>query len=141
MNSTHILLVEDNEGDVLLTLDCFEELDIETVFTVARNGEEALNALSLNEDKEIKNKPDLILLDINLPVYNGLEILKKIKSNDKTKKIPVVMLTSSDSQSDIDTAYENFANSYVVKPYDSDGYTQTAKNIESYWLQFSKITK
>ncbi|RAK22684.1 response regulator receiver domain-containing protein [Flavobacterium aquaticum] len=135
----HILLVEDNEGDILLTQDAFEESKINTEISVARNGQEALDFLyNRNAFLEAK-KPDLILLDINLPIYNGHEVLKKIKQDSNLKKIPVIMLTTSAFANDINQAYENNCNSYVKKPLDMQEFLEAILKIENFWLEICTL--
>jgi CheY-like chemotaxis protein len=141
MKEVHILLVEDNEGDILLTLDAFEESKIRTNISVVRNGAEALDFLYRRGDYKEVNLPDLILLDINLPIYNGHEVLKKIKEDTSLKKIPIIILTTSSSQKDINKAYENYCNSYVSKPIDMDNFFKVILKIDEFWLQLSKLAK
>lgn len=137
----HILLVEDNEGDIILTLDAFEESKINTEISVARNGQEALDFLyNRNAFLEAK-KPDLILLDINLPIYNGHEVLKQIKQDSNLKKIPVIMLTTSAFSNDIGQAYENNCNSYVKKPLDMDEFIEAILKIENFWLELCTLPR
>src|SRR5690606_9532787 len=116
MKEVHILLVEDNEGDIVLTLDAFEESKIRTKISVVKNGADALDFVFNRGNYKEEDRPDLILLDINLPIYSGHEVLKKIKEDPSLKTIPVIMLTTSASQKDINKAYENYSNSYVTKP-------------------------
>ncbi|OYX28412.1 MAG: two-component system response regulator [Flavobacteriales bacterium 32-35-8] len=139
MKQVHILLVEDNEGDIVLTLDAFEESKIKTKISVVRNGADALDFLFKKENFEEAERPDLILLDINIPVYNGHDVLKKIKEDTSLKTIPVIMLTTSSSQTDINKAYENYTNSYVTKPIDMDDFLKVILKIEEFWLQLSKL--
>jgi len=139
LKPVHILLVEDNEGDILLTLDAFEESKVKTDISVARNGKEALDFLFNRGTFIESNKPNLILLDINIPIYNGHEVLKKIKTDDTLKKIPVIMLTTSDNPKDIDKAYENHCNSYINKPLDMDDFLDAILKIEAFWLQLSTL--
>lgn len=139
MKEVHILLVEDNEGDIVLTLDAFEESKIKTKLSVARNGEEALDFLFRNGPFESAEKPDLILLDINIPIFNGHEVLKKIKEDASLRKIPVIMLTTSSDRKDINAAYENYCNSYITKPLDMDEFLKAILKIEQFWLQLSKL--
>lgn len=139
MNEAHILLVEDNEGDVVLTLDAFEESKIKTTISVVRNGGEALDFLQQKGDFEYADRPDLILLDINLPVYSGHEVLKTIKVDPSLKKIPVIMLTTSSNQKDINLAYELHANSYITKPIEMRDFLKAILQIEEFWLQLSKL--
>lgn len=137
--TVHILLVEDNEGDIILTLDAFEESKINTEISVARNGQEALDFLyNRNAFLEAK-KPDLILLDINLPIYNGHEVLKQIKQDTNLKKIPVIILTTSAFSNDIGQAYENNCNSYVKKPLDMDEFIEAILKIENFWLELCTL--
>ena len=100
----HILLVEDNEGDIILTKEAFEECKVKIQISIAKNGQEALDFLFKRGQFSMSKKPDLILLDINIPIFNGHEVLKQIKSDSILKKIPVIMLTTSSSQKDIDEA-------------------------------------
>ena len=95
LNLAHILLVEDNEGDILLTMEAFEECNVKTEISVAKNGQEALDFLFKRTKYVDAKKPDLILLDINIPIYNGHEVLQQIKTDPELKKIPVIMLTTS----------------------------------------------
>jgi CheY-like chemotaxis protein len=139
MKPAHILLVEDNEGDIILTLDTFEESKIKSEISVVRNGQEALDFLFQRGQYANVAQPDLILLDINIPIYNGHEVLKLIKEDDSIKKIPVIMLTTSSSQKDINLAYENHANSYVKKPLEMNEFVQAILKIEEFWLQISKL--
>ncbi len=139
MKEVHILLVEDNEGDIVLTLDAFEESKIKTNISVARNGEEALDFLYKKGQFESATKPDLILLDINIPIFNGHEVLKKIKEDSTLRKIPVIMLTTSSDRKDVNSAYENYCNSYITKPLDMDEFLKAILKIEQFWLQLSKL--
>lgn len=139
MKEVHILLVEDNEGDIVLTLDAFEESKIKTNISVVKNGRDALEFLFKKGKYHNVDKPDLILLDINIPIYNGHDVLKKIKEDPLLKKIPVIMLTTSSNPKDITTAYENHANSYIVKPIEMEEFIQAILKIEEFWLQLSKL--
>src|SRR5690606_40010434 len=104
MRKVHILLVEDNEGDIVLTLEAFEESKIRTDISVVKNGADALDFLFKKGKYTDAQRPDLILLDINIPVFNGHDVLKKIKSDPVHKLIPVIMLTTSGNQKDINLA-------------------------------------
>ena len=136
----HILLVEDNEGDILLTKEAFEESKVITQISVSRNGQEALDFLFRRGTFMDAKKPDLILLDINIPIYNGHEVLKQIKTDSILKKIPVIILTTSSNQTDIDSAYENHTNSYIKKPLDMEEFLETILKIEEFWLQLSTLS-
>lgn len=141
MKLANILLVEDNEGDILLTKDAFEESRVKTVINVARNGQEALDYLFKRGDfKEVK-KPDLILLDINIPIFNGHEVLQKIKSDPVLKKIPVIILTTSSNEKDVEKAYENHSNSYIRKPINMEDFLKAILKIEEFWLQLNTLSK
>jgi len=136
----HILLIEDNEGDILLTLDAFEECKVKTEISVVKNGQEALDFLFKRETFIDAKKPDLILLDINIPIFNGHEVLNKIKADPILKKIPVIMLTTSSNQKDLDRAYENHCNSYVKKPLEIREFLDAILKIEEFWLQLTTLS-
>lgn len=137
----HILLVEDNEGDVLLTLDAFEECRIKTDISVAKNGREALDFLFMRGAFTKAKRPDLILLDINMPIFNGHQVLQQLKADPSLKKIPVIMLTTSCDQKDIDKAFENHCNSYVKKPLEVSEFLKAVLKIEEFWLELSTLSK
>ncbi|WP_179020119.1 response regulator [Winogradskyella forsetii] len=141
MKLANILLIEDNEGDILLTREAFEESKVKTVIDVARNGQEALDYLYKRGDFTEVKKPDLILLDINIPIFDGHEVLSKIKSDPKLKKIPVIVLTTSSNEKDIEKAYENHTNSYVRKPLNMEDFLKAILKIEEFWLQLTTLTK
>lgn len=141
VNKTHILLVEDNEGDIILTIDAFEESKIDSKISVARNGQEALDFLYKKGSFTNVEKPDLILLDINMPIFNGHEVLIKIKQDPSLKKIPVIMLTTSSNQQDIDKAYENHANSYITKPVEIQDFLDAILKIKEFWLQLTTLSE
>lgn len=139
ISPAHILLVEDNEGDVLLTLEAFEECKLKTEISVAKNGQEALDFLFKRGAFINVKKPDLILLDINIPIFNGHEVLGKIKTDSNLKKIPVIMLTTSSNQKDLNSAYENHCNSYIKKPLDIGEFLRAILKIEEFWLQLTTL--
>lgn len=141
MQEAHILLVEDNEGDILLTMDAFEESKLLTKISVVKNGSEALDFLFREGKFKDADRPDLILLDINMPIYNGHEVLKKIKADSSLKKIPVIMLTTSANKKDVHEAYENHVNSYVIKPLEMEDFMEAVLKIEDFWLQLVKLAK
>lgn len=140
MKTVHILLVEDNEGDILLTQEAFEESKFNIQISVARNGQEALDFLHQTGAFTQAKVPDLILLDINIPIFNGHEVLARIKQHEELKKIPVIMLTTSSNKKDIQRAYENHTNSYITKPVDMNEFLEAIQKIEDYWIQLSKRT-
>ncbi len=129
-----ILLIEDNEGDILLTLEAFKESKITNNFNICRDGEEALSYLSKQGDFINATTPDIILLDLNLPKIDGKQVLEKIKNNEKSRLIPVVVLTSSKAERDIMQSYELHANSYIVKPVDFDQFTEIVETIDNFWF-------
>lgn len=141
MKLAHILLVEDNEGDILLTKEAFEEGKIRTEISIARNGQEALDFIFKKGAFVNAKKPDLILLDINIPIFNGHEVLKQIKQDPIVKKIPVIMLTTSSNQKDIDLAYENHSNSYIKKPIEMEEFLEAILKIEEFWLHLTTLAK
>ncbi len=140
MKFAHILLVEDNEGDIILTREAFEESKVKTVISVAKNGKEALDFLFKRGEFAHVKKPDLILLDINIPIYNGHEVLRQVKADPVLKKIPVIMLTTSSSQKDLGNAYENHCNSYVKKPLEMREFLTAILKIEDFWLQLTTLS-
>lgn len=136
MKKFEILLVEDNEGDIVLTAEAFEECQIDSNLNVVKNGKEALNYLGIETDHKPKNAyPDIILLDINLPLLNGHEVLYQIKNNEKTKHIPVIILTTSSASVDINKTYENYANCFITKPTDINDFFETIKILSKFWFQ------
>ncbi len=137
----HILLVEDNEGDILLTLEAFEECKVRTEISIAKNGQEALDFLFKRGAFTNVKKPDLILLDINIPIFSGHEVLQQIKASSELKKIPIIMLTTSASQKDINDAYENHCNSYVIKPLAISEFLKAILKIEQFWLEITTLSK
>ena len=141
MKEVHILLVEDNEGDIVLTLEAFEESKVKNKISVVKNGQDALDFLYKKGIFKEAETPDLILMDINIPIYSGHDVLKMIKEDDILKTIPVIMLTTSSNQKDIDKAYQNYTNSYVTKPIEMDDFLKTILKIEEFWLQLSKLPK
>lgn len=137
MKNKKILLVEDNPDDVDLTIRAFKKNNILNEIVVVNDGEEALdylNGTGKHSGLDISNLPQLILLDLKLPKLDGHEVLKEIQKNEKTKLIPVVILTSSKEESDIIKGYTNGCNSYVQKPVDFEEFTKAIQNLGIYWL-------
>jgi Response regulators consisting of a CheY-like receiver domain and a winged-helix DNA-binding domain len=134
-----ILLVEDNEGDVGLVEEVFHEAKIRNKLNVAEDGEEAM--LFLRKEGKFLNvsRPDIILLDLNLPLKDGREVLKEIKEDDDLKRIPVVVLTTSKAEEDVLKSYDLHANSYITKPVDFDQFIKVIKSIEDFWLDVVKL--
>jgi len=130
-----ILLIEDNEAHAELVKRSFEDNAVANKIRHLKDGEEAYKFLFENQEiYEEGNMPNLILLDLRLPKIDGMEILKKIKTEEKLKNIPVVILTSSHAEKDLIAAYSNYANSYLVKPLDFNKFTQLMKDLGFYWL-------
>jgi two-component system, chemotaxis family, response regulator Rcp1 len=139
MKDIHILLVEDNEGDIILTQEALTDAKIKNKVSVARDGEEAINNLNKAANDGGTELPDLILLDINLPKIDGKEVLQYIKGNPAFKKIPVVMLTTSSSELDIVDAYNHHANCFITKPVDLNKFFEVVKMIEDFWITIVKL--
>lgn len=136
-----ILLVEDNEGDIVLTLQALKKANLTNGISVARDGDEALRYLRKKGQFENVETPDLILLDINLPKIDGMEVLVEIKNEETLKAIPVVMLTTSDSESDIIKSYNNHANCYITKPVDFAKFMDVVQMIKDFWISIVKLPK
>lgn len=134
-----ILLVEDNPGDVRLTQEVFKEGKIRNKLNVAWNGEEALAYLHREGRFAQAPRPDIILLDLNLPRKGGREVLAEIKADAKLKCIPVVILTTSQAEKDITESYTQHANCYIVKPVELDQFINVVRTIEGFWLQIVKL--
>lgn len=134
-----ILLIEDNSGDVLLTKEAFEEIDYKDHINVARDGEDALDYLYKRGPYERAKRPDLILLDLNLPRKDGREVLQVIKQDEKLRSIPVVVLTTSKSDRDIQICYDLHANCYITKPVDFEEFLSIMKQVLDYWLKLVRL--
>lgn len=141
MNEIQILLVEDNEGDILLTLEAFKEMKVKNTVTVVKDGVEAIEFLKNRGEANSLTMPDLILLDINMPKLNGIEVLEFIKKDEKFRKIPVVMLTTSSSQEDISACYDKFANCFITKPMDFGRFMDVVEQIETFWFTTAQLPK
>jgi chemotaxis family two-component system response regulator Rcp1 len=129
-----ILLVEDNPGDVRLLKEAFQEFKTAHKLHTAVNGEEALDFIFRRHNHTDKPLPDLILLDINLPTMNGHQVLNAVKKAPQLKRIPVVMLTSSNSDADVNKAYDEYANAYVQKPSNLNDFFDLVGIIERFWF-------
>ena len=127
-----ILLVEDNPNDVELALHALKKNNLTNRIEVVRDGEEALDFIFGNGSDS--NRPKVILLDLKLPKVDGLEVLKRLKSDPQTRSIPVVMLTSSAEERDIVKSYQLGVNSYIVKPVDFEQFTEAVRHLGLYWL-------
>lgn len=129
-----ILLVEDNPGDVRLTIEALKEAKVLNKLTVVKDGIEALSLLRGQGQYAGDTRPDLILLDLNLPRKDGREVLAEIKGDDNLKHIPVVILTTSQDEQDVLKSYNLYANCYITKPVDLDQFITVVKSIEDFWL-------
>lgn len=128
-----VLLVEDNPDDVTIVRRAMRKSDLKCDLYVASDGEEALDMLARKGEFEDTPRPDLILLDINLPKINGLEVLAKIKQDDQLKRIPVIVLTISEREEDMARAYDSGAASYMTKPVDSKDFERLIQTVQEYW--------
>jgi len=124
-----VLLVEDNASDVELTLRALQKRNLANRVVVARDGVEALEVL-----EHAEAPPKVVLLDLKLPKLNGLEVLRRMKSDDRTKRIPVVVLTSSHEEPDVEESYRLGVNSYIVKPVDFESFASAVAEVGLYWL-------
>jgi CheY-like chemotaxis protein len=136
-----ILLVEDNEGDIVLTVEALKEAKMTNKIAVVRDGEEALCYLQKTGIYAGVSTPDIIFLDINLPKIDGKEVLARIKKDDQLKMIPVVILTTSDSEKDIMESYTNHANCYITKPVDFNKFMQVVHTIKDFWITIVRLPK
>jgi len=134
-----ILLVEDDPGDELITREAFEHNKLHNRLHVAHDGEEGLNYLYQRGGFEDVPRPDLILLDLNLPKYDGRQLLEKIKSDPELCRIPVVILTTSSAEEDVLRSYKLHANAYVTKPVDLDQFINAVRQIDEFFLQVVKL--
>lgn len=137
----NILLVEDNEGDILLTLEALKEAKIHNEINVIKDGDAALDYLHKRGKYENAESPDLILLDINLPKMDGIEVLSHIKSDEQLMVIPVVMLTTSESEKDIFESYQSHANCYITKPVNFENFMEVIQTIKDFWINIVKLPK
>ncbi|MFN8323652.1 MAG: response regulator [Chitinophagales bacterium] len=135
-----ILLVEDNPGDIRLTQEALKESQTEIHLDVVSDGEQALDFLMKRNKYVDALRPHIILLDLNLPRKNGIEVLKEVKSNDSLKKIPIIVLTTSDADHDISKAYNLHANCYILKPVDFDDFAKVIKLVETYWFNTVQLS-
>lgn len=134
-----ILMVEDNPSDVRLTREAFKDAKVRNRMHVAVDGEDAMAYLRQEGRHRDALKPDLILLDLNLPKKNGREVLAEIKADPELKRIPVVILTTSDDEKDIFTAYDLHVNAYIKKPVDLDQFIKIVEAVEDFWLTVVKL--
>jgi two-component system, chemotaxis family, response regulator Rcp1 len=134
-----ILLVEDSPGDVRLTVEVLKQAKVHNELHVSSDGLEALTYLQETARDPKANRPDLILLDLNLPRMDGRELLANIKNDAELRQIPVVVLTTSKAEEDVLRAYDLHANCYITKPVDLDGFVKVVEAIENFWFTIVKL--
>jgi len=134
-----ILLVEDNPGDVRLAREALKESKVRNRLFVVEDGVQAMSFLRREGDHTEAPRPDLVLLDLNLPRKSGREVLAEIKTDENLKHIPVVVLTVSRAEEDVMRCYSNYANCYIIKPLDFTQFMKVTKSIEDFWLTIVKL--
>jgi CheY-like chemotaxis protein len=141
VHTIEVLLVEDDPGDVLLTKEAFEDNKVKNNLSVVSDGEEAIRFLRREGDYGEAARPDLILLDLNLPRKDGREVLKDIKADPELRSIPVVVLTTSEADEDILSSYDLHANAYVTKPVDFDSFIRIVRQIDDFFVSVVKLPR
>jgi chemotaxis family two-component system response regulator Rcp1 len=134
-----VLLVEDSPGDVRLTREAFKDAKVHINLHVASDGAEAMAFLGREGENSNAPRPDLILLDLNLPKKDGREVLAELKESPTLKSIPVVILTTSASEADIQGSYQRHANCFITKPVNLEGFLKVVKSIDNFWLSVVKL--
>jgi two-component system, response regulator len=143
-NAVEILIVEDTDQDLQLTLRALRKANLTNRIQIARDGEEALEFIFCegpHANRKIENGPKVILLDLKLPKIDGLEVLQRIKSDPRTQSIPVVVLTSSKEQNDVVDSYKLGVNSYIVKPVNFESFAKAVQELGMYWLLLNQPPK
>jgi CheY-like chemotaxis protein len=137
MKSNRILLIDDNPGDARLTQEVLKEsnLDKKLVIDIISDSEEAENFITNELNSSSDRRPDIIILDLNLPKKNGIELLKLLKSTEHTKYIPVIIMTTSDAEFDLQSGYSCHANAYILKPPDFESLVKVMNSISSFWFE------
>jgi len=135
MRPIEVLLVEDNPGDVRLTQEALRDCKVRNRLSVVTDGEEALAYVRRQGKFKGEMRPDVILLDLNLPRKDGRQVLEELKADPNLRRIPVVIMTSSDAEQDVIRAYDLNVNCYVTKPVDFDQFVRVVKAIEEFWLE------
>jgi chemotaxis family two-component system response regulator Rcp1 len=136
-----VLLVEDSPGDVRLTREAFKDAKVHINLQVVSDGAEAMAFLGHEGKYANAQRPDLILLDLNLPKKDGREVLAELKESEALKSIPVVILTTSASETDIQGSYQHHANCYITKPVDLEGFLKVVKSIDNFWLSVVNLPR
>ncbi len=139
--SIKILMIEDNLGDVRLTEEILKEARVKNILTSVKDGDEAMDYLHKCGIFSSAQRPDLILLDLNLPKVNGLDVLENIKSDIDLRSIPVVILTTSQAETDILTGYQRYANAYITKPVGLEQFNRIIQAFEGFWLETARLPK
>lgn len=139
INTVEILLVEDNPADVRLTIETLKEEKVYNRINVVTDGQEALDYLRKEGKYSKAVRPDLVLLDLNLPKVDGRQVLEEIKDDNDLKSIPVVVLTTSRAEEDIVKSYKLHANCYITKPVDLEQFTKVARSIREFWMTIVKL--
>ena len=134
-----ILLVEDNPADAGLVQEAFKDAKVQCDLQIAEDGSKALNFLRRQGDFVNAGRPDLVLLDLNLPKKDGREVLRDIKADPALTEIPVIVLTTSDDEGDVHRAYRLHANCYMTKPLDFEDFIRKVRSIEDFWLTFVRL--
>ena len=135
----NILLVEDNPADARLIEEVFKDTNVNNKIYVVKDGVEAMDFLNKENEFSDAPKPEMILLDLNLPRKDGREVLKEVKRNDELKSIPIVILTTSSAKEDVIKTYSNHANCYITKPVDFDQFLRVITAIEDFWLKVVEL--
>lgn len=130
-----VLLVEDNPADIRLTQEAFKKFRIYNKLEVVKDGVAAMEYLN----NPNKTNPDIILLDLNLPRKNGFEVLKEIKSNEELKQIPIIILTTSDNDNDVNKSYKNYASCYITKPVSMTEFVKAIEKFKIFWFSLVKL--
>jgi two-component system response regulator len=139
LRPAYVLLVEDNQDDIELTLEALKDSKVSMKIDVVTDGMAAMEFLHREGKYADKPRPDLILLDLNLPKMDGREVLKAIREDENFTDIPVVVLTTSEDEGDILRAYKLHANCYIAKPVDFNRFTEIIRQVEGFWLQLVKL--
>lgn len=141
MKVIDILLVEDNPGDIRLTQEAMKEAKMSNALHVAQNGASAMDFLRRHGEYQNAPRPDLVLLDLNLPRKNGKEVLREMKDDPELRRIPVIILSTSDAARDVKDSYDLHANSYISKPVDFDDFLRVVQSIECFWFHMAKLPR
>jgi two-component system, response regulator len=144
MNEVEVLLVEDNPSDAELTVRALKKRNLANKLFHVKDGAAAIDFLFAQGDyanRRVENDPKVVLLDLKLPKVNGIEVLRQIKSDERTKKIPVVVITSSREDSDLATCYELGVNGYVVKPVEFEDFVRAVSELGFYWLLLNETVR